>query len=214
MFQIKTFAFNPFQVNTYVLYNDDQKECIIVDPACYTEEEYNILFNFLKETNLEPKFILNTHCHIDHVLGIDRLKETFNIPFYANSKDQYLLDAAIEHGQSFGINLDKIPVIDKSVDENDAIYLGEFQIRIFNVPGHSNGSLAFYIKEIDSVLTGDVLFDGSIGRTDLPGGNFEVLEASIKTKLYTLPDETIVYCGHGGTTAIGVEKSSNPFVLG
>ena len=212
MIKVHTFTFNSFQVNTYLLF-DESKEVIIVDPACEDEQEAEQLFSFINSNNLTPKAIVNTHAHVDHIVGVNIVKSKYNIPFYLNHNDQFLIDNASQSAAMFGFRFDNEPIIDKSIDESDSIKFGNSEITLFHVPGHSPGSLALHSAKDGILIVGDVLFRGSIGRTDLPGGNYDQLISGIKEKLLTLPRETKVYCGHGPTTTIGQEHDTNPFLV-
>ncbi len=208
--KIKSFAFNAFQENTFVLF-DDSSEALIVDAGCYTDNEINTVVQFLEANNLTPVKLINTHCHIDHIVGINALKKRYNIPFAASMEDNYLVENAIAQGAVFGFSLSEIPVIDENIKEGK-ITFGQSELQVFYVPGHSQGSLAYYSEKDNFVIVGDVLFNGSIGRTDLPKGDYETLITSINTKLMTLPPDTVVYPGHGPATTIGKEHDTNPFL--
>ena len=212
MISIHTFTFNPFQENTYILYNE-QKHCIIVDAGCYFEEENNQLLNFIQQNNLQPVLLLNTHAHLDHVFGLKFLKEKFpNVPFTLHERELPVLHSLPVVSAKYGVPCDVPPTPDYFIDEKSELKLGDKKIEILFTPGHSPGSLSFYFGEEKFVLSGDALFQQSIGRTDLPGGDFSTLVQSIHDKLFSLPDETQVYSGHGSVTTIGEEKNFNPFV--
>ncbi|MCT4639123.1 MAG: MBL fold metallo-hydrolase [Bacteroidales bacterium] len=211
MIEIKTFVFNPFQENTYVL-SDETKECIIIDCGCYEDHERMQLQDYIKENDLKPVAILNTHSHVDHILGNQWIKEVFNIPLKASMKDEALLATAVSHGKMYGMILDEPPVIDEDIDESKTVKFGSSELKILDVPGHSPGCIAFYNDEQKFVFSGDVLFCGSIGRTDLPGGDYDQIMSSIMDKLTTLDDDYKVYAGHGPSTTIGIERKSNPFL--
>lgn len=209
--KIYKFTFNYFGENTYVLY-DDTGECAIVDPGCCNNTEENILSEFIENENLKPKYLLNTHCHIDHILGNAFVKEKYQIPLLINKNEEPVLKSGISISQAYGISYNPSPAADSFIDEQDEIKFGDTTLKIVFTPGHSPGSICFINHSIKAIIGGDVLFYGSIGRTDLPGGDFQTLENSIINKLYTLPDEYVVYCGHGEETTIGFEKFNNPFV--
>lgn len=209
--KIYKFTFNYFGENTYVLY-DNTGECAIVDPGCCNNSEENILSEFIKKENLKPKYLLNTHCHIDHILGNAFVKEKYKIPLLINKNEEPVLKSGISISQAYGISYNPSPSADSFIDEQDEVKFGDTTLKIVFTPGHSPGSICFINHRIKAIIGGDVLFNGSIGRTDLPGGDFQTLENSIIKKLYTLPDEYIVYCGHGEETTIGFEKYNNPFV--
>lgn len=208
--KIKSFAFNPFQENTFVV-SDDSGEALIIDAGCYNDAEIEILVDYLETNNLTPTKLVNTHCHIDHIVGVNSLKKKFNIPFAASVEDNYLLETAIQQGIVFGFALSEAPTIDENIEEGKFGF-GQSELQVFSVPGHSAGSLAFYSEKNNFVIVGDVLFNGSIGRTDLPKGDYDTLINSITTKLLTLPRDTVVYPGHGPSTTIGKEYDTNPFL--
>lgn len=210
MISIKTFVFNPFAENTFVLH-DDSGECIIVDPGCYGKEEEEELANYIELNNLKPVLLLNTHCHIDHVLGNRFVKEKYNVELHIPEYDKATYDAVPSYADVYGFPTYSHVHEDKLIKENDKIRFGHSDLDAVFVPGHTEGHLAF-INKIDNIcLGGDVLFDGSIGRTDLPGGDFDTLIGSIQKKLFVFPDDMVVYPGHGPTTTIGKEKKYNPF---
>ena len=213
MLQVASFTFNPFQENTYVLINE-KKECWIVDPGMHGADEDQVLFAFIEQNQLIPQQIINTHAHIDHILGIDSLKQKYNIPFGMHHLEQPVLANAKGSAMLFGFNLGATPVVDFFIPENEKIKLGDDELEVRLAPGHSPGSIVFYYAPGKWVIGGDVLFNGSVGRSDLPGGNHNVLMKSIAEQMYTLPDETVVYSGHGPETSIGQEKKSNPFIQG
>lgn len=209
--QIKKFVFNPFQVNTYLIY-DQTGECVIIDAACGESREEEELFHFIQNKGLKPAHLLSTHQHIDHILGNDYASETYDIPLSAHADGLVYLTNAIEHAQSFGLQLRKVCQPKHFLQDGQIIRFGESSLKVLHTPGHALGSVCFYSKEDGFVVAGDVLFYQSIGRTDLPGGDYDVLKQSIWEKLFVLPESTIVYPGHGPETTIGSEKVSNPFV--
>ncbi len=211
MITIKTFVFNAFQENTYLLY-DETKECIIIDAGCYIENERNEISSFISDNNLTPKFLLNTHCHIDHILGNNFLAEKYNLKLRAHKDDSVLLANAVSYGSVYGFEIAEPVKIENEVDEQSEIKFGNSSLKPLYVPGHSPGSLAYYSAEDNFVIVGDVLFAGSIGRTDLPGGDYDTLINSINSKLLPLGDNVKVYTGHGPYTTIGAEIHSNPFL--
>lgn len=211
MIAIKQFVFNPFQENTYVLYQP-QGEAIVVDAGCSTESEFQELLDFVNNQNLTVKCLINTHCHIDHILGIDKLKKQFGVKAYAHIDDFPLLQMAPAHAMMFGLYLETVPAIDETLSHGDLIELNGDSLKVIHTPGHSRGGLCFYAEQERFILTGDTLFNLSIGRTDLAGGNYETLIKSIREQLMVLPDDVIVYPGHGNSTTIGIEKASNPFL--
>lgn len=213
MLQVTAFTFNPFQENTYVLINE-QKQCWIIDPGMYGADEEREIYDFIQEEGLQPQQIINTHAHIDHVLGIDGLKQRYNIPFGMHRLEEPVLANVKGSAMLFGFQFGAIPTVDFFIKENETISLGNDTLEVRLAPGHSPGSIVFYYAPGQWAIGGDVLFQGSVGRSDLPGGNHDVLMKSIETQLYTLPDATTVYSGHGPATTIGQEKKTNPFIRG
>ncbi len=210
--KIKSFTFNPFQENTYVVY-DDTKECIIIDPGCYTDKERDELRRFITSEGLKPVKLINTHCHIDHVLGNKFTSELWDLELYMHKEDLPLLENAGNIGKMYGFeDYEGSPYPKHFLAQDDTLTFGESSFKILFTPGHAPGHICLYSKENNLLIAGDVLFNGSIGRTDLPGGDYNTLIKSIKTKLLPLDENTIVYCGHGPSTSIGKEKMSNPFL--
>lgn len=211
--KIKAFEFNPLGVNTYVLY-DENRDCIIFDAASIFPEENETLLRFIDDNNLEVKRLINTHLHFDHIFGANLISERYKIMLEAHKDDLFLLDSLEQQMQMFGFNSEREykPKIENFLSENETIVLGDQELKIIHVPGHSPGSLVFYNEVEEFMIAGDVLFNGSIGRTDLVGGNFDQLIEGIQSKLFILPDNTVVYPGHGPSTTIGREKKHNPFV--
>lgn len=208
--QVKVFTFNDFAENTYVLY-DQTGECIIVDPGCSNMAEHEELVDFISINELVPVHLVNTHCHIDHILGNKFCADNYGLTLVAHQGEKPVLESGIQVANMYHIAYDPSPEIEIFVDEGDQISFGETVLEILFTPGHSPASICLYHKESAQVIAGDVLFNGSIGRTDLPGGNFETLIRVIKAKLFTLPEPTVVYPGHGPHTTIGHEKKTNPF---
>ena len=211
MLTVQPFTFNPVQENTYVVYNE-KGQCCIIDPGCYFASEEADLKNFIEENHLEPLFLLNTHCHLDHIFGNRYVHKTFGLELYLHQLEKEVLEYGPVSGQKWQLPFDNYDGPLHFIKEGDEIRMGEDVLQILFTPGHSPGSISFYSQNNKFVIGGDVLFEGSIGRTDLPGGSFEVLEESIRTRLYTLPEDVIVHPGHGGSTTIGDEMKSNPFV--
>ena len=211
MISHKAFVFNAFQENTYILWSES-KEAIIIDPGCFEVAEQHTLINFISDNSLKPVAVWLTHAHIDHVLGLQFCLDQWQIPYYLHDAEVSQLKAVEVYAPSYGfVNFQGITTEGKLLDLTD-ISLGSESFKVLFVPGHSPGHVAFYHVESSQVWAGDVLFRQSIGRTDLPGGNFDTLKESIINKLYTLPEQTIVYPGHGPKTDIGFEKKYNPFV--
>lgn len=210
MMEIQSFVFNPLQENTYILY-DETKECVIIDPGCYDREEKNTMSSFLEHNDLHVRLLLNTHCHIDHILGNHFVKEKYKTKLYIHPLEEHVLKAAQVYAPVYGFFAYEPAVHDAFIQMDEKIIFGNQQLEVLFVPGHSPGHVAFYHRESKSLIGGDVLFYNSIGRTDLPGGNFDTLIQSIHQQLFSIPDDTIVYPGHGPETIIGNEKKSNPF---
>ena len=211
MFQIKAFTFNPVQENTYLLYNE-YKECIIIDPGTYFDHEKEELKSFINLNKLVPKILLNTHCHLDHVFGNKFIAEEFKITLNTHPLEKSILEMAPASGLMFDLPFDNYQGEVKYLEEGDIVSLRDDQLGVIHAPGHSPGSICFYCAKQHFIIGGDVLFQNSIGRTDLPYGSHEDLIKNIKEKLFTLPDEVIVYSGHGPATTIGEEKRNNPFL--
>jgi len=211
--ELASFTFNPFQENTYILH-DKTKECVIIDPGCFGPEEEQELREFIEGKNLKPTKLILTHAHIDHVMGCRFVKNTWNLPIYMHRDEIPVLESTNKVGQMYGIPVATPPPADEFLAPGDTFTVGEHELTVLFTPGHSPGSISFYYAAQQLLISGDVLFQGSIGRTDLPGGDFATLENSIRTQLYTLPDEVKVYSGHGPHTTIGREKRGNPFVRG
>jgi len=210
MLQIHSFVFNAFQENTYVLY-DETKECVIIDPGCYDRDEQKELTDFIERNDLHVKAVLNTHGHIDHVLGNDFVKEKFNTKLYIHAIDEPVLKSVKAYAGNYGFPQYRETLPDLFLKEGEIFSVGNQHLKILFVPGHSPGHIAFYSAENKVVIGGDVLFRGSIGRTDLPGGNFDTLIKSIHQQFFTLPEDVVVYPGHGPETKIGFEKKTNPY---
>jgi glyoxylase-like metal-dependent hydrolase (beta-lactamase superfamily II) len=210
--KIKQFTFNAFSENTYVAY-DETLACVIIDAGCSNTLEQNELLSFIGTQNLCISALIQTHGHIDHVMGLSFLVTKFNAPLSAHIGDEFLMQQAPQMAARYGLQSDLVPEITQYLSETDTISFGNSTLKILHVPGHSPGSLVFWSEADNFVVVGDVLFGGSIGRTDLPGGNYEQLIEGIQTKLMTLPDKTIVYSGHGAPTTIGKERISNPFLV-
>ncbi len=209
--ELRTLVFNPFQENTYLIW-DEEKNCAIIDPGCSDEHEQNQLVSFLEENGLKPIKLLNTHCHVDHVLGNKFLADKYNLKLEINEGDAPILEAVPKYGVSFGFNTG--PMVEPSVflKDGDTVMVGSVALEVIHTPGHSPGGICFYHQPSKQVVVGDTLFYGSIGRTDLPGGSHPQLINSIKTKLLTLPEDVKAHTGHGPSTSIGFEKANNPFL--
>lgn len=211
MISIKKFTVNPLQENSFVVY-DESSECIFVDPGFYFPEEREKVKRYILEHNLKPLFIANTHCHFDHILGVEFVRREYGIDFLTHRDDAFWVEAAIEQGEMFGFQIEAVGEPDAFFGENDLIEFGNSSLRVIHIPGHSPGHVVFYSEADKVLLSGDIIFKGSIGRTDLPGGNFNQLVSGIHDKLFTLPADVNILCGHGPSTTIGSEKLSNPFL--
>jgi len=208
--EVKTFTFNPFMENTYLVY-DETAEAVIIDPGCYDKREQDELVNFVTEQGLDVKLILNTHGHIDHVLGNYFAKNKFNAPLWIGDKDEDTLRSVEVYAGNYGFQNYQPAQADRLLSDTEEVTFGNSTFKIVFVPGHAPGHIAFYNIEAGILIGGDVLFEGSIGRTDLPGGDHDTLIKSIQDKFFKFNDEMTVYPGHGGTTTIGQEKKTNPF---
>ncbi|MCA0430223.1 MAG: MBL fold metallo-hydrolase [Bacteroidetes bacterium] len=211
MLYLKQFTFNPFQENTYLLYND-LNEAIIIDPGNFNNTENTILKNFISEKNLNLTRLLLTHAHIDHVLGNKFIFDQYGLLPEMNKKDLFFIQNMEKSATLYGIPFEQSPLPKRFIIDGETIYLGKYQLKCIETPGHSPGSICFYIPSNNILIGGDVLFLNSIGRTDLPLGNHQDLINSINTKLFELSDDTKVYSGHGPSTTIGHEKNTNPFL--
>jgi glyoxylase-like metal-dependent hydrolase (beta-lactamase superfamily II) len=211
--KVSRFTFNMFGVNTYILWDDISREALIVDPGMINEKEQKEIKAFLDANNLNLKHLINTHMHIDHAFGISYMKENYNLKLECNLEDQFLAKRLNEQANMFGLPIPMSDLqIDKDLKDGEKIQLGDEHISILHLPGHSPGSVVLYAPQSNFIISGDVLFNTSIGRTDLPGGNYAQLINAINNKLMTLPDDVIVYPGHGPETSIGYEKQNNPYL--
>ncbi len=211
MITIQAFTFNPFQENTYLLF-DETHECAIIDPGCCNAAERKVLRDFIENKKLKPVKLLNTHAHIDHILGNKFIADSYGLELEMNEKDLKTLASGAISAAIFAIDYEESPQPKVFLNEGDSVYFGKTSLEIVFTPGHSMGSICFYNRNDKFIIGGDVLFYQSIGRTDLPGGNHAQLLTSIRTKLFTLPDDFTVYSGHGPSTTIGFEKLNNPFL--
>jgi|SRR6218665_383104 len=211
MLTVKTFTFSPIQENTYLLYNES-RDCCIIDPGCYFPEERAILEKAITDMGLRPVLLLNTHGHLDHVFGNKFIFETWGLIPEIHEKEKPVLERVAQSAERWGLPFDQYEGEYRFIPEDQPVFIDKERLDTFFVPGHSPGSLAYYYEAGGFIIGGDVLFNGSIGRTDLPGGDFATLINSIQTKFFTLPDDTKVYSGHGPLTTIGLEKMNNPFV--
>ncbi|MBK9391685.1 MAG: MBL fold metallo-hydrolase [Bacteroidetes bacterium] len=203
-------VFSPIDVNTYIL-ADSSGDCAIIDCGCYNDAEFKELTSFIEEKSLKPVLLLNTHCHLDHIFGNRYLLEKYNLRALSNEMEEMNRKNGPQHALLFGLSMEMPPEPERFIVDNEIISFCSTELKVLGVPGHSAGGLAFYSKNDGCVFTGDALFAGSIGRTDLPGGDYETLMKSIKNKLFTLPESTVVYAGHGSETTIGIEIKTNPW---
>lgn len=211
--KVKDFTFNMFGVNTYVLWNTDTLEAAVVDPGMISQDEEHAIADFIKLNGLGVVHLVNTHLHIDHTFGEEFIRDNYGVKVEANRADSFLGEARQAQARMFGLNLSPLPLsIDVELNDGDKIFLGDECLEVMTVPGHSPGSIVLYAPQSGFVLTGDVLFKQSIGRTDLVAGNHNQLVDGIKAKLLTLPPETVVYPGHGPSTTIGDEIRHNAFL--
>ncbi|MFZ4770878.1 MAG: MBL fold metallo-hydrolase [Ferruginibacter sp.] len=211
MITIKSFEFSPIQENTYILYNEFN-DCLVVDPGCYFDNEREELAAFIEQKALKPRMLLNTHCHLDHVFGNKFVAEKYGLKLSLHENELPVLQFAPTSGLMYNMPFDNYTGEFIFLKEGDTLKLGADELKILFTPGHSPASISFYSEKQGFVVSGDVLFQRSIGRTDLPGGDFETLINSIKTQLLVLPDDTKVFSGHGLVTTIGEEKKGNPYL--
>jgi glyoxylase-like metal-dependent hydrolase (beta-lactamase superfamily II) len=207
---IHKFVFSPIEVNTYIL-EDPSGECAVIDCGCYDKDEFGQLEHFLNERNLKPVLLLNTHCHLDHIFGNGFMLEKYNLHSHYHQLDEMNRKLAVSHAKLFGLTMDNPPDPGDYLTDNEIVNFGSISLKTLLVPGHTAGGIAFWSEDENCVFTGDSLFAGSIGRSDLPGGNHNTLVKSIRTRLFTLPPQTIVYPGHGDKTDIGTEMRFNPY---
>lgn len=211
MIQVKKLILNPFQENTFVVY-DQTGEAVIIDPGCYSPQDVDEVKWFVDANGITIKHLILTHGHIDHILGIDSLRDLYNVKCLAHADDLPLIDNSPVHGLMFGISIDKAPKIDEFIKDGDTISFGKSTIEVIHTPGHSKGGVCLLFRDEKILFTGDTLFNGSIGRTDLQGGNYETLISSIKNKILPLRADTVVYPGHGDPTTVEFENKHNSFL--
>ncbi len=208
--KIHKFTFNPLQENTLIV-TDDEKNCVIIDPGCYFQEEKEVLREFINSNGLVVKALLNTHAHLDHIMGNAFIKRTYDVDLYLHEADVITLNMGGQSSRLYGLDqFETSPQPDQFLKEGDRLEFGGIVFDVIFGPGHAPGHVAFYNKTEGVLINGDILFKGSYGRVDLPGGDFQTLKDTIQKKLFQLPEETLVYTGHGPETTIGAEKTSNP----
>ena len=211
--KIEKFVFNPIQENTYVLWDEPSSECVIVDAGNCNERENRSLASFIESHALKPVLAINTHGHFDHTMGVQFVKEAFGIPFAMSSEDAFLVEHGKESGAMFGIAVGDMPGIDIDLSQSDEVRFGGTVLKIIKVPGHTPGGIALLEPVTKSLFTGDTLFRESIGRTDLPGGDYKAIMSSIIERILPLGDDTVIYPGHGDKSDIGYETLYNPFII-
>lgn len=214
MLKVARFGFYMFGINTYVVYDPEKKEAAIIDPGMSRKEEFEAMEKFIEREGLKVTHLINTHLHIDHAIADNWVKTKYGVPVEANVDDAILGERLMQQAQMFGLQSSDVAVeIDTRLKEGDIVKIGNGELKVIHVPGHSPGSICLYDEKDGFVIVGDALFEGSIGRTDLPGGNYRQLIDAIKSKLLTLPKETAVFSGHGDATSIGRELERNPYLV-
>ena len=214
MIKISIFRFAIFGINTYVLTDEATSDCIVVDPGMSSHEEEDVMINFIESNHLHLKYIVATHLHLEHAVGIEALRRRYGVELLAHEADAPLGERLKEQAKMFGVRVNIISVTPgRYIKDGDILEIGESRLEVIHVSGHSPGHIALYDRADQFLVSGDILFAGSIGRTDLPGGSSTQLISGIRNKLMTLPDDTVVYPGHGPTTTIGVERRSNPYIM-
>lgn len=211
MIHIKKFTFNPFQENTYVIYNE-YKNCFVIDPGCYEQNEFNQVESFIKNNDLEIKDIIITHSHIDHVLGAHFFTEKYNLLPRQHKIDEETLKSIPSYAHVYGFNYIEFESSKDFLTEDKYYNLDDDEFEIRFTPGHAPGHISLINHDSKIIISGDVIFENSIGRTDLPGGDFDILEQTIQKEIYSLPDDYTIFSGHGNETTVGHEKKNNPFV--
>lgn len=212
MVKIKKFVFNPFSENTFIVWDDHTKECAVIDPGCSDEVEENELSEFIRNNDLSPKYLINTHCHLDHIWGCKFVKDKYNPEYLIPEDDLPLLKNAGNQADMYNIQFTEPPEPDNFISEKLVITLGESPVKFLFTPGHTPGEFCLYFPNENFCIVGDVIFKDSIGRTDLWGGDYGTLIGSITKKLLSLDDDVIIYSGHGEETTIGREREKNPFL--
>lgn len=212
MLKIQRYVFSPFSENTYIIWDDETKEGAIIDPGCYDTKERELVADFIQRNSIRLIYLVNTHCHIDHIFGNAFIKSKYNPIYLAPEKDIFMLDLMEETAKNYKVEFTPSPKPDKFISEEDEFILGGVHGNFIFTPGHTPGEFCLYFKTEKICFTGDVLFNGSIGRSDLWGGNSETLIESIQNKLLKLPGEVVLYPGHDSRTTIGDEIKYNPFL--
>ena len=213
MLQVNSFVFNPFSENTYIILDEETLKCVVVDPGCSSPSEVDELLGFIDLHQLKPLMVINTHGHIDHIMGNEAVKKNYGIQAAAHPDAKNDILRSRQQAMMFGLPMiEECQLPEKDLEDGETIQVGNGTLEVICTPGHARGSISLYAPAEGMVFTGDALFCRSVGRTDLPGGNFEELRESIRTRLFTLPDDTEVFCGHGESTTIGEEKDFNPYV--
>jgi glyoxylase-like metal-dependent hydrolase (beta-lactamase superfamily II) len=212
MLKVQKWTFNPFQENTYLIWND-MNEAVMVDPGCYTQEEFQIVYQFIGDNQLTVLAIINTHCHLDHIFGNLKLKERYQCKLYVPQNELNNLKNNVSQASIFGITCDPSPLPDEFLKEGILFFSKNLALQILETPGHSPGGICLLSTDKEFLLSQDVLFYDSIGRTDLPGGNYNTLMSSIFSKILVLPDHVLLYPGHGPSTTVGRERKNNHFIL-
>lgn len=208
--KIHKFTLNPLQENTYLV-TDAANNGVIIDPGCYFQEEKEALKGFIQKENIDLKAIINTHAHLDHIMGIAYIKDQFDVPLYLHKKDEVTLNMGEQSAKLYGLSLfEPSPQPDEWLEEGQELRFGDIAFKVLFGPGHAPGHVAFYNAEEHVLIGGDIIFRGSYGRVDLPGGDFETLKNTINNTIFTLPEKTLIYTGHGPETTVGAEKGSNP----
>jgi len=211
MIKNKVFIFNPFSENTYLVWEEESKQAAIIDPGCLSADEENLLKKFVSDNRLVIKYLFNTHCHLDHIFGNNFVLKEYKPEYFIPELDKPLLENAPMQAKLFGMEMANVESSENFLNEQGLLFLGSDKVRFLFTPGHTPGEFCIYFPSASICFTGDVLFENSIGRSDLVGGDYQVLLTSIKEKLFTLPEETIIYPGHGNQSTIRKEKLSNPF---
>ena len=211
MIQIKIFVFNPIQVNTYIIY-DESHHAAVIDPACFDKEEENELYTFLMDNELEVVLAVNTHAHFDHILGNNFIFKKFGLKTLMHKAGLKFAEQAANQSRMFGFETEDIILPEKFLEQDEILKFGNSSLKVLYTPGHADGSVCFYSQEQGFMITGDLIFRESVGRTDLPTGNYQLLIQSIQNHILTLDEDTVLYPGHGPKTTIGHEKKYNPFI--